>query len=136
MKLIRCPECKDVFLAIGKKTRKCECGKHAAKYLGDKLTTVMTDGAMVFGIDNVTFDNAVKRTEYFIERSDEFDYRIDSFFVGWIPNFPGEIIRVETIEDVEEWPYEEEYSHKSTNPSTDLCERDDLWNRIFRWWRE
>lgn len=117
-KFIRCLDCKDIFMAINKKVRVCECGKHAAKYLSDNITAVVTKYAIVFGIDNVGFNDAETRAIVY----KKVDYRRDFFFTGWIPNHPGEVIWVDTVEDVNEYPYEETQALPeglSTNPSTD-----------------
>lgn len=124
MKFIYCPECKDIFLAISGKTRTCECGKHAAKYLIDNITAVMTEGVIVFSIDNVSFLNAQARTKYFQESP---DYpRIDSFFTGWIPTIPGEVIMVPTVEDVKKYDFKVKIIKIATadigNPATDINE--------------
>lgn len=122
MKFIHCPRCKDVFLPIERKTRTCACGRHGAKYLADNITTVVTEGALIFGIDNVSFINARQRTEYFQDHEDYKDMRIDSFFTGWIPTLPGEIIFLPTVYKVRRFDYYNRYTHISTNPSTYINE--------------
>ncbi len=126
MKLIYCPECHDVFLAISKMTRTCLCGKHAAKYLIDNITAVMTEGALVFGIDNVTFGNARARNEHFQESEDLKNTRIDSFFTGWIPTIPGEVVTVPTAKDVFNYDFKVKFIPVATpdigNPATDINE--------------
>lgn len=117
-KFIICDECDDVVLLVNEITRTCGCGKCAGKYLKDNITAVVTKDAIVFGIDNVTFRDAL------IRASDHKDltYRRDFFFTGWVPNHPGEIIRVNEVEDVKDYPYDEYQDLPDgdcTNPTTD-----------------
>jgi hypothetical protein len=122
MKLIYCPDCHDMFVAITEKTRMCACRTHAAKYLKDRITTVVTDGAVVVGIDNVSFSNALHRT-YAFQGSEKWKgTRIDSFFNGWIPTEPGEVIFVKKPNHVIRYKFDCEYNHTSTNPTTDHSE--------------
>jgi hypothetical protein len=120
-KFIHCEECKDNFMLINKITRHCLCGKCAGKYLKDNVTAVVNKGSSVFGIDNNSFNHAVQLSEHFKK---EVDFRLDSFFTGWFPNFPGEIIWVDDIQDVIDYDYETEITTISTNPSTDKNEKE------------
>jgi hypothetical protein len=109
-------------VAIPRIVRTCLCGKHAAKYLKDNITTVVTEGSIVFGIDNVSFFNAMKRTDMFQNHEKYKDQRIDSFFCGWIPSVPGEVIFVKSPIHVKAYDYWSSYNHDSTNPTTDYAE--------------
>jgi len=97
MKAIRCDECSDVvMMPIKGVIKRCYCGKYHAKYLNDGITLIVNGEPVVIGIDNNTFSIAVERAEY----TKEWTHRVDFFFTGWIPNHPGEVIFVNTIDDV------------------------------------
>ena len=119
MKLLYCEECGDLVTLRMYKPRSCNCTKYAGKYLSDRITAVVNEGAILVGIDNNTFQTAVDRTLHYRE---ELDYRIDFFFCGWLPTEPGEVIFVPTFEEVLEYPFEiNGTEYKSTNPvSKDL----------------
>ena len=96
MKLINCPKCNDVVCLAPQVTRMCLCEHIAGKYLEDNVTAVVSKDAIVFGIDN----NGIAIAKHFAENAKKVDYRVDYFFTGWIPNHPGEVQVVETVEDV------------------------------------
>lgn len=112
MKLIHCRECGDIVLLYPKIVMPCICGKIAGKYLSNGVTAVVSEDAIVVGIDNNGFNIA----NQVYDNNQELDRRIDIFFTGWIPNFPGEVIRVK-LEDVVEYPYEVDYEEESTLPT-------------------
>lgn len=118
MKLLTCRKCHDIFLIWGKYTRNCICGTVAGKYLNDRVTAVINKDAVVFGIDINGFNLALHCQE-----RDKVDFpndRIDRFFTGWIPNHPGEVIIVNTVQDVVDYPYEmdeEDKVYTSTLPT-------------------
>ena len=116
MKLIACEECKDTMQLVNSYTRTCWCGAVGGKYLDDSITAVVNKDAIVFGIDNYGFAVAKEMAM----RNKNLPYRYDYFFSGWIPTKPGEVIVVETVEEVLEYPYElpvEERVYDSTWPS-------------------
>lgn len=82
----------------------CPCEKCAGKYLNDNLTAVVTEDAIVVGIDNNTFRDAINRYLKYYPKGDEpYNKRIDFFFTGWIPTIPGEVIVVGVAEAVEQF---------------------------------
>lgn len=120
MKLLFCVECRDAVSLAEEITRKCKCGKVAGKYLSDHITAVVTPSC-VFGIDNNSFLNALATVGKVVGGEFEaFDQnkRYDFFFTGWIPTIPGEVIFVDTPEDVEAYDYNEKHSWTSENPNT------------------
>lgn len=127
MKLLRCDKCKDVFLIPhinqGKPGwRMCICGAQAGKYLSDGITAVVTKDSILIGIDNNTFGFSMRAMEYWKNEEDYKDKRLDFFFVGWIPTLPGEVIFVDSVEEVINYNFEEKYTHTSTNPTTHIWE--------------
>lgn len=118
MKLLTCKKCLDIFLIWGKHTRICVCGNVAGKYLDDGITAVINKDAVVFGIDSNGFNLALHLQEH--DKMKFPNDRIDRFFTGWIPNHPGEVIIVDTIQDVVDYPYEmkeEDKVYTSTLPT-------------------
>ncbi len=116
MKLINCPVCNDVVCLSPNRTRECECGHVAGKYLEDRVTAVISKDAIVFGIDN----NGFAIAKHMAEKAKDIEYRVDYFITGWIPNHPGEIRIVQTVEDVYATPpemKEEEKVYTSTLPT-------------------
>jgi hypothetical protein len=125
MKLFICPKCEQmVDLMSWKKYRKgkyknkgivtrCYCGKSAGKYLSDNCTAVFTKDCPIVGIDNNTFMTAVAR---YFEGKILYDSRVDFFFTGWIPTIPGEVIFVDTVQDVIDYPFKVEVPVTSTMP--------------------
>lgn len=107
MKLILCPHCSDFFALSNKidKTKTCRCRKSAGKYLSDNVMGVFTENCIITGIDNTTFHTAVYRYNQTLKEHPEWP-RMDFFFTGWIPTIPGEIIRVKTVKEVKEYPFE------------------------------
>jgi hypothetical protein len=117
MKFVYCTKCNDIFVAINKIARTCLCGKHSAKYLNDNITAVATKGCVIFGLDNVTLKDAVIRAD----AHKQHDYRRDFFFTGWVPNHAGEVVFVDSVSDVKEYPYDEPQALPEglcTNPDT------------------
>ena len=126
MKLLFCEECRDtVSMTHDNITRTCKCGKTAGKYLKDKLTAVVTEHAVVFGIDNNSFANAlatVRKVLFEDVQGFDMNKRYDFFFTGWIPTIPGEVIIVPTRAHVMATDYYQEKSWTSENPSTAINE--------------
>lgn len=110
MKLIYCEECGWLFQLIRKHTLHCVCeDEKAGKYLDNGITAVVTENAIVVGIDNNSFNDCVWRYGQYNPKGEKaFSKRVDFFFSGWIPTIPGEVIRVEDRKEVEEFPYEYE----------------------------
>lgn len=79
---------------------KCKCGTNAGKYLNDGLTAVFTKDSIIIGIDNNTWLAAIHN--YLVYR--EYPSRVDFYFCGWVPTKPGEVIFVNTVEEVENYP--------------------------------
>ncbi len=116
MKLIACEECNDLVMLVNEHTRKCFCGEIAGKYLDDDITAVVSSNAIIVGIDNFGFKLAKELSVADMKYSN----RVDRFFTGWIPNHPGEVIEVETIDEVIEYNYhlpEEKRIYSSTLPT-------------------
>ena len=118
MKLVACQKCNDVVMLISEETRYCYCGDVAGKYLDDRITAVVNKNAIVFGIDNNGFNMAKNYAT--CEGVQELSHRVDYFFTGWVPNFPGEVIIVENIDDVVNYDYhtsEKDRNYGSTSPA-------------------
>jgi hypothetical protein len=128
MKLIYCEKCGWLFQLIRNLTMHCACEDvKAGKYLDDSLTAVVTKNAIVVGIDNNSFRDSVHRyLKYNPEGDEPWSRRVDFFFTGWIPTIPGEVIKVDTKKEVEEFPQDFETNDEfSTMPvSADLGEAD------------
>jgi len=123
MKLLLCSECGDLVCLRKKFIRLCYCGEVAGKYLDDNLTAVVTENSIVVGIDNNSFGDCLTRYNiYNPEGTNPHDKRVDFFFAGWIPTIPGEIIKVDDRDEVEEFPPDFESNNEfSTMPvSADL----------------
>lgn len=126
MKLLFCVHCRDtVCMTTENETRSCKCKKTGGKYLKDRITAVITEDSVVFGIDNNSFINALATIEKIW--SGEYSQfkegqRYDFFFTGWIPTVPGEVIRVKSLAHVKATDYYQEKSWTSQNPSTDINE--------------
>lgn len=98
MKLIYCPHCNDL-VRLQLRIKRCKCRKCCGFYLEDASTTaVVNKDAIVVGIDNNTFLDATKK--YFRGRERWPETRVDFFFTGWIPTFPGEVVVLDTTKDV------------------------------------
>lgn len=127
MKLLMCDACRDtVSLTHDDITRTCKCGKTAGKYLEDKVTAIVTESAIVFGIDNNSFLNAlatVKRLEENEIEGFDKNTRYDFFFTGWIPTIAGEVVCVENEKQVKDFNYHTELNWTSENPSTSINEK-------------
>jgi len=118
MKLIKCEECGDLVMLIRRHTRCCVCGDIAGKYLDDGITAIVSKDAVVVGIDNNGFNIAARYA--MSKNAQDCEYRVDYFFTGWIPNFPGEVIIVETVDDVLNYDYhmeEKDKNYESTSPA-------------------
>jgi len=125
MKLIYCKECGWLIQLFRKYTMTCACKEYprAGKYLNDNLTAVVTKNSIVVGIDNNSFGDCVNRYNIYNPKgTDPYDKRVDFFFAGWIPTIPGEVIKVDSIEEVDEFPPDFESDNEfSTMPvSADL----------------
>ncbi len=135
MKLITCPKCNDLMVLVNDYTRTCFCGHVGGKYLDDNVTAVVNKDALVVGIDNNGFSIAKQMANHHKKSP----YRVDYFFTGWIPTKPGEIIVVETVEDVLAYDYhlpEEEREYTSTLP-TEIAEENEKRepNPVMTWLR-
>ena len=118
MKLVSCKKCKDLVMLVSEEIRFCMCGDIAGRYLDDRITAVVTKNAIVVGIDNNGFN--IAKNYALCEKIQNCKYRVDYFFTGWIPNFPGEVIEVETVDDVINYDYhmiEEDKNYSSTSPA-------------------
>ncbi len=120
MKLIRCKECHDIYVPDEFKMKKCRCKKSAAKYLDDNLTTISTSNTYVFGIDNQSFGNADVQVKHWCKEHPDTQRR-DFYFVGWFPSKPDEVIWVDTIKEVKNFPMDhvpENFNPNGTRPTT------------------
>jgi len=107
MKLVYCPKCNYLFELRHKHVFHCLCeeNQNGGKYLNDGLVAIVTEDAVVVGIDNNSFRDCTTRYKQHNPKGEEpWDTRIDFFFTGWIPTIPGEIVRVDTIEEVVKFP--------------------------------
>lgn len=130
MKLITCERCHDTMQLVNGMVRTCYCGDCGGKYLSDNITAVVNKDAIVFGIDNNGF-NIAKQLYHMHQES---PHRVDFFFSGWIPTKPGEVIVVETVEDVLAYEYDlddEDMEYTSTLP-TEISEAHERADRITR----
>jgi hypothetical protein len=120
MKLILCSECGDLVLLKKETIRLCMCGEVAGKYLNDNLTAVVTKNSIVVGIDNNSFGDCIHRYNvYNPEGTEPYGTRVDFFFAGWIPTIPGEIIKVDSEEEVGLFPSNHETDNEySTMPNS------------------
>ncbi len=98
MKAIYCTECDELYSLQYKRFRRCKCGETAGKYMDDLRTAVVTKGAIIVGIDNFSFYNALKDVYHITKEKGE-DART-RFFNGWIPSHPGQCIFVDTPQQV------------------------------------
>lgn len=57
MKLLYCPECKDVKRLVADEWRLCKCGKSGSQYNEDHVTATVGGIAKVFGIGNPFFSD-------------------------------------------------------------------------------
>ena len=116
MKLITCEKCLDVVNLVESHTRTCHCGEIAGKYLDDRVTAVVSSKALVMGIDNNGWNIAKHMVKNALEK--EIDFRVDYFFVGWIPTIPGEVIVVDSVYDVYDYDdHVENPEYTSTLPT-------------------
>lgn len=130
MKLVACTECHDIMNLNHAHVRTCYCGAVAGRYLDDYITAVVNKDAIVVGIDNNGFNIA----KNYYEAHQELEHRIDIFFTGWIPNHPGEVVVVDSVEDVLAYPFEMDEDDKvttSTLPSANQ-EKGGKWKRFFK----
>lgn len=127
MKLIACDKCHDLMMLVGGgMTRTCYCGYVGGKYLDDNVTAVVNEDAIVVGIDNNGFNIA----KHYKELYANLENRIDFFFTGWIPNKPGEVIVVESVEHVLEYDYhlkDEDKNYTSTLPTVVSEKNEQRW---------
>ena len=133
MKLINCPECNDVIALNEHHVRSCYCGKTAGKYCDDEITAVITENAYVVGIDN----NGFRLAKWFSDQYKENENRVDGFFTGWVPNHPGEVILVKTVNDVLTYDYHlkpEDRNYTSTWPS-EVAEENEKTGLFTPWWK-
>ena len=132
MKLIGCPHCKDLVVLYTRHARSCYCGKVVGKYLSNHLTAVVNKEATVVGIDNNGYGVALQLSERHSDMKD----RIDFFFTGWIPNIPGEVIVVESVEMVLGFDYFFEVYEKpnGTRPTESVEKGKKIKNKWKLWW--
>lgn len=119
MKLLYCSTCGDMIV-LNYQIKLCNCGASAGIYL-DKIGAAVTSTGIVVGIDNNSFFNAVKTYTYAKENYPD-KGRMDFFFCGWIPTLPGEVVVVETIQDIKsllESKLKTEYTTSSVPVSVD-----------------
>ena len=105
-----------MVMLVNEHTRKCFCGEVAGKYLDDDVTAVVSSNAIVVGIDNFGF-NLAKELSI---KGMKYSNRVDYFFTGWVPNHPGEVIVVDTVDEVVEYNYhlpDEKKIYSSTLPT-------------------
>jgi hypothetical protein len=104
MKLIYCRECRQMVSLLVKVTSTCRCKECAGKYLSDNVTAVVTSKSIVVGIDNMGFyHHALGNYDTMRERYP--NGRVDLFFSGWVPNWPGEVIIVDTAKEVVKYKF-------------------------------
>jgi hypothetical protein len=120
MKLIYCIKCGDLVLMRKGYISLCICGEIAGKYLNDNLTAVVTKNSIVVGIDNNSFGDCITRYNiYNPEGTEPYSARVDFFFAGWVPTIPGEIIKVDSEEEVGLFPSDHETGNEfSTMPNS------------------
>jgi hypothetical protein len=77
MKLIHCKDCGDIVLIYPKNiVRSCLCRKVAGKYLSNCVTAIVTENAIVLGIDNNGFNLAIKFTSIIRKSKKELIYSL------------------------------------------------------------
>lgn len=122
MKLIYCNECIQIIsLAVERNQNGsikeivtyCRCEKCAGKWLSNGVHAVFTKNCIMVGIDNNTWDTAIRRYDHY---KNLYKTRCDFFFTGWIPTIPSEIFVVDTIKEVKEYPFICEQEKISTMP--------------------
>jgi hypothetical protein len=115
-KLITCPKCNDIVNLSQHYVRSCFCGECGGRYLDDNITAVVNKEAIVVGIDNNGFNIAKQMAV----GNKECPNRLDFFFTGWIPTKPGEVIVVDTYQEVVNYDFhlkEEDKNYTSTSPT-------------------
>jgi len=116
MKLIVCVSCKDMVMLTASGIRTCACGMTAGRYLEDNITAVVTKGAVLVGIDNNSYKQALVNA--LSEQCQKWDQRVDFYFTGWVPNHPGEVVYKKTLKAVEKYKLpKKKYTNKSTTPT-------------------
>jgi len=119
MKLFYCIECYNLIQIKKNHIFTCICKKHCGKYLDDNNTAIFTKGAIIVGIDNNTWSPAVQRYLKHEPNGEEpYPVRIDFFFTGWIPTIPGEVIFVDTEQEVIDFPMDGAKNEYSTMPTS------------------
>lgn len=96
MKLMCCVKCRSLVSLGNDKLTYCECGECVGGYHTNGITGIVNRLAVVVGIDNNSFINAMNA---FVEKLD-YPTRLDFFFCGWIPTKPGEVIVLDSVEEV------------------------------------
>lgn len=135
MKLVACTECNDIMNLHHLHVRTCYCGAVGGRYLSDFITAVVNKDAIVVGIDN----NGFSISKNYYQAHQEIPHRVDIFFTGWIPNHPGEVVVVDSVEDVLAYPFEMDEEDKvttSTLPSQNQeketkKKRKRIWDRFL-----
>ena len=77
---------------------------------------------LIFGIDNGSFASAVRNYITEITNFDDGERR-DWFFTGWVCTHPGEVVLVDTIEELYELDESKIVHATSTPPSTETFQR-------------
>jgi hypothetical protein len=70
----------------------------------------------IYLVDNNGWNDARSRYNSCVRNPIKYPTRIDFFFTGWLPTKPGEIIRVETVQDVRKYPFKVLVEVQSTMP--------------------
>lgn len=113
MKLIYCEECKSLTSIPSRgQMSTCNCGDCCGKYLSDNITAVVNKDAIIVGLDSLSYRTALERYKIVKEQS---NIRYDYYFTGWVPTVPGEIIIVDTVDDVEGYEFDGDYKHNETS---------------------
>jgi len=93
MKLLYCPDCRDLFKLTGGQRRQCKCGNVKGRYL-DKKHAEISPNAISVVIGNGSLRDAIERMKWWEEHrpvSSRGDYKVFSGVTAWVrPNFgPG-----------------------------------------------
>jgi hypothetical protein len=81
MKLLLCPFCNNI-INLTKDKKYCPCGECYGVYLSDGDHALVSEYAVIFGIDNNSYTNAL--SQYYdchLQKKN-----IYSYFVGWFPS--------------------------------------------------
>lgn len=100
MKLLYCPDCRDVFKLVRSEVRRCKCGKVEGRYLNRRNATVSAN-AVSLVIGNGSIQDAIGRMRWLKAKrpkSTRGDYKFFSSVTAWVrPNSgPGNPRTVQT----------------------------------------